>query len=532
MTKPKHLKLRHLSIAATMALSLTSTVTHADEREDLEVLRQTTMNLIESLVQSGVLPAEKAAQIVQQAQAKAKASTKAKAEVAEAAKPEPAKPEPGVVRVQYVPEHVRKQIADEVREEVVAQAKAERWGDVNAIPEWVDRFKFEGDIRLGYQIDNFSDSNAPEAFFQVQGQDIDNTTEDRHRARMRARLGITAKVTPDVSAAFRLSTGNTSEPVSTNQTLGQTGNKYSFVLDRAYIKAHSPTFVPWLTVTAGRIPNPFFSTDLVWDDDLNFEGLALQMEDSLASSKEWRPFGTIGMFPLENIQQSSSNRSKSKWLTGAQVGVEWVPSNTTRAKVGLGMYDYKDISGIRNPFQSSLYNDTAPAFRQKGNSLFDIDNDGNVNTNLFALAADYKVLNLTGMVDFNLYNPVHVMLTGDYVDNVGYSTTNILARSGLSIDPETKGYLARVAVGMPSMLLQDDWQLAVTYRYLERDAVLDAFTDSDFHLGGTNSKGFIVGGQYGLSKSTWLSARWLSSQEISGLPLSINTLQVQFNAKF
>jgi hypothetical protein len=85
---------------------------------------------------------------------------------------------------------------------------------------------------------------------------------------------------------------------------------------------------------------------------------------------------------------------------------------------------------------------------------------------------------------------------------------------------------------MPTMLLQDDWQLALTYRYLERDAVLDAFTDSDFHLGGTNSKGFIVGGQYGLSKSTSLSARWLSSQEITGLPLSINTLQLQFNAKF
>ncbi len=529
MNKPTQYALRSVGLAALMALGLNTA--HADEREDLETLRQTTINLIESLVQQGVLPADKAAQIVQQAKVKAKAATEQAAATA-AASAGAAKPEPGVVRVQYVPESVRKQIADQVREEVVSQAKAERWGDANAIPEWVDRFKLDGDIRLGLQRDGFADSNASEPFFQAQGQNISNTTEDRQRTRLRARLGINAKVTPDVSAALRLATGNLTEPVSTNQTLGQTGNKYNFLLDRAYIKARSTTVMPWLTTSAGRIPNPFFSTDLLWDDDLNFEGLALQLEDSTASAKTWRPFGTVGVFPLEDIQRSLSNRSKSKWLAGAQVGFEWVPSNDTRAKVGLGLYDYRNISGIRNAFGSSLYNDTAPAYRQKGNTLFDIDNDGDVNTNLFALAADYRLVNLTGVIDFNLYNPVHLILTGDYVKNVGFSSSKTLARSGLNVKPETKGYLARVAVGMPTMLLKDDWQLSLTYRYVEADAVLDAFTDSDFHLGGTNAKGFIVGAQYGLSKSTWLNARWLSSREISGLPLSINTLQVLFNAKF
>jgi hypothetical protein len=92
--------------------------------------------------------------------------------------------------------------------------------------------------------------------------------------------------------------------------------------------------------------------------------------------------------------------------------------------------------------------------------------------------------------------------------------------------------MVRAAVGMPNMLLKGDWQLSLAYRYLEADAVLDAFTDSDFHLGGTNNKGFIVGAQYGLSRNTWLSARWLSSREISGLPLSINNFQLYFNAKF
>lgn len=519
MKRPLHPSLRPVALAALMCLG--AGTAQADEREDLETLKQTTINLIQALVQQGVLPADKADALVKQAEAKAKAS------VAEARKTEQA-----TVRVQFVPESVRKQIADEVREEVVAQAKTERWGDVNAVPEWVDRFKFEGDLRLGLQRDMFSDDNAPEVFFQFQGQDIDNTTEDRDRARLRARFGFTARVTPDLSASLRLATGSQFEPVSTNQTLGNFNNKSNFSLDRVFLRARSQDFLPWLTTTAGRMPNPFFSTDLVWDDDLNFDGLALQYEDPTAAARVWRPFATLGAFPLQEVQRSLNNDAKSKWLIGAQGGVEWVPSNDLRAKVGLGIYDYRNISGVLNAANRRTTNETAPDYRQKGNTLFNIDNDNNVNTNLYGLAADYQVLNLTGAVDFNLFNPVHLIVTGDFVKNIGFSSSKARARSGLTVPKEDTGYMVRVAVGMPAMLLKNDWQLSLAYRYLEADATLDAFNDSDFHLGGTNSKGFIVGAQYGLSRNTWINARWLSSREISGLPLSINTMQVYFNAKF
>lgn len=519
MKRPLHPSLRPVALAALMCLG--AGTAQADEREDLETLKQTTINLIQALVQQGVLPADKADALVKQAEAKAKAS------VAEARKTEQA-----TVRVQFVPESVRKQIADEVREEVVAQAKTERWGDVNAVPEWVDRFKFEGDLRLGLQRDMFSDDNAPEVFFQFQGQDIDNTTEDRDRARLRARFGFTARVTPDLSASLRLATGSQFEPVSTNQTLGNFNNKSNFSLDRAFLRARSQDFLPWLTTTAGRMPNPFFSTDLVWDDDLNFDGLALQYEDPTAAARVWRPFATLGAFPLQEVQRSLNNDAKSKWLIGAQGGVEWVPSNDLRAKVGLGIYEYRNISGVLNAANRTTTNETAPDYRQKGNTLFNIDNDNNVNTNLYGLAADYQVLNLTGAVDFNLFNPVHLIVTGDFVKNIGFSSSKARARSGLTVPKEDTGYMVRVAVGMPAMLLKNDWQLSLAYRYLEADATLDAFNDSDFHLGGTNSKGFIVGAQYGLSRNTWINARWLSSREISGLPLSINTMQVYFNAKF
>lgn len=522
MKRKQSMKLKLIGIVLPMVFS--AAVVRADERTDLETLRQTTLNLIQMLVQQGVFTQDKADQMVQQAQAQAQQAVAArkKSELAE----------DGVVRVQYVPEAVKKQIADQVREEVVAQAKIERWGDANAIPEWVDRIKWEGDFRFGYQGDRFSKSNSPEVFHQVQGQNVSNTTENRDRFRLRARLGLNARITPEIAAGFRLATGNVSDPVSTNQTLGQSGNKYSFVVDRAYVKAHSDVVLPWLTASAGRIPNPWFSTNLVWDDDLNFEGAALQLNPYAQSSRIWRPFATLAAFPLQEIERSAAVNAKSKWLLGAQVGLEWIPDNNTRAKLGLAVYDYRNIAGVRNGFDQTATNKTAPDVRQKGNTLFNIANAVNPATTLYALATDYRVINVTGMVDLNLFSPVHVMLSGDYVKNIGFSRSKTLARTGVNLSADTTGYMAQVTVGMPDMLLKDDWQLSLAYRRLGADAVVDAYTDSDFHLGGTNNKGFILGAQYALGKNTWLSARWLSSNEIRGLPLSIDVLQLYFNARF
>ena len=50
-----------------------------------------------------------------------------------------------------------------------------------------------------------------------------NTTEDRQRLRARLRFGVETELGYGWSTAFRLATGNLRDPVSTNQTLGNTG---------------------------------------------------------------------------------------------------------------------------------------------------------------------------------------------------------------------------------------------------------------------------------------------------------------------
>ena len=76
------------------------------------------------------------------------------------------------------------------------------------------------------------------------------------------------------------------------------------------------------------------------------------------------------------------------------------------------------------------------------------------------------------------------------------------------------------------------WRVSFAYRYLERDAVLDAFTDSDLRLGGTDVRGFILGGEYALTPRMLLRARYLSGNEIDGPPLGIDVFQLDLNSTF
>ena len=64
------------------------------------------------------------------------------------------------------------------------------------------------------------------------------------------------------------------------------------------------------------------------------------------------------------------------------------------------------------------------------------------------------------------------------------------------------------------------------------DAVVDAFNDSDFRLGGTNAKGYVVGGGVGVAHNVNLVARWLSATEVTGPPYSFDIVMVDLNAQF
>ena len=516
----------------------------ADDRESLETLRETTLNLIDALVEQGIFSREKADAMVKAAQAKA-------AKAATREKPKGSTP----VRVQYVPETVKNEIRDQLRQEVLAQAKTERWAEPNAVPSWLDRIKWEGDIRVRYQMEEFAKSNAsPDDYFLALSSSPEttraasfipvsaNTQTDRERFRVRARLGMLAKVSDDWSAGVRLATGTTSDRVSTNQTLGQDFNKYQFLLDRAYVK-YDPA--EWFSVTGGRIPNPWMSTDLVWSENLNFEGFAATLKPSF-SGGDFRPFLTVGAFPLREDGPPSKS---SRWLRGAQVGAKWQLMPNSRLSFGMALYDFDNLEGrpeTQANYQSFLLGGSATygqyeygsGLRQKGNTLFDTAYQSDTNS-IWGLASKFRPVNLTASLDLAHFDPVHVVLTADYVKNTAFDRSEIQRRTGVALkDGKDYGYLFKLAVGMPKLEKRHDWQTSFAYRYLGSDATVDGFTDSDFGLGGTNLKGYQLGMNYGVDQNAWLSLRWMSAQSIESFSLNpnhrfaVDLLQADVNVRF
>lgn len=493
-----------------------------------------------------------------------------------------AKPDAPTVRVPYIPESVRAEIREQIKQEILAQARTERWAEPNAIPKWLDSIKWEGDMRLRYQADLFPEGNATPTEFafeslndlvatagginnagaefgQTRAADLGavnslgvataNTTEDRRRMRVRARLGMLAKLSEQWGAGLRLATGSATDRVSTNQTLGQDFNKYTLLVDRAYIK-YDPK--EWFSVSGGRIPNPWFSTDLVWDEDLNFEGLAASLKGSF-SNDSIRPFVTAGVFP---IKEDNPPASQGRWMQGLQGGAQWDLSSDTRFKFGLAIYRFARFEGrVEAPGSLALSGTSllpaSPSYgqyeysrnlRQKGNTLFRTNALGDDGTTTYwGLASRFRPINLTASLDLAHYDPVHVVVTGDWVKNTAFDRAEIASRTEgriLLTDGKNHGYHYKLTVGMPRVEQVRDWQFSIGYRFLGSDAVVDGFTDSDFGLGGTNLKGYTLSFQYAVENNANIGFRLMSADSIDSFTMnpahrfSADLVQADINLRF
>lgn len=538
-------------ILATIAALLLGTVVnsaHAGERESLEQLRSTTTNLVNLLVQEGVLSKDKAGALLKQAEQDAeKAKEKdVAATPATSIDPVDAAIDQKMVRVQYVPEIVKKQMKEEIKDEVMTTLNYKA-GERLGLPDWIGRLNWEGSLRLRAETDKFPEGNpSPFNYKVANGTKLNNTTEDRNRLRVRAQLGVKAEINDWMTAGIRMTTGSMDDPISPNQTQEAASGKYTIGLDRAYMNAK---IKPWLNVVGGRFANPWFSTDLMWDPDLAFDGIAASFTPTI--NDQLSGFVTVGAFPIDEIEKSQTNLAKSKWMYGSQAGINWKFNSKSNAKLAVALYDFQNVEGILNDPSlidgtGGRYLATVPTFRTKGNSTFDINNSvAGILTNKeqYGLSSKFRDLNITGQIDLAQFDPVHIILTGDYVRNIGFDKEEIARRTGQAAPSEqVNAYQLKLAVGMPETYQAGQWNAFAAYKRLEADSVLDSFTDSDFYLGGTNAKGWLLGGNYGIDKNTWLTARWFSADEISPrstsiggtplAPLSIDVLMLDLNTKF
>jgi hypothetical protein len=278
----------------------------------------------------------------------------------------------------------------------------------------------------------------------------------------------------------------------------------------------------------------------------------------------------MGLFALESTEGNFPSKSQfkvgshDKWLYGLQLGGDWRGKDGLSLRGSLGYYDFANVQGeLSSPcdaWTDSISCDTdhtRPAFVQKGNTMRLLRN---VTTQLgadptkpsptfeyYGLASSYRVLELSTTIDQALSGKLHSQFDVSIVKNLAFSQAGISKRdpvNNLSACPQNNqgcdqkysggdmAYQLQLRIGQPKITDYGQWNTLLGYRYVESDAVMDAFTDSDFHTGGTNSKGYYLGGSVGFSKNSWLTARWLSATEVEGEPFAVDVLQLDVNTKF
>ena len=219
----------------------------------------------------------------------------------------------------------------------------------------------------------------------------------------------------------------------------------------------------------------------------------------------------------------------------------------------MGYFDYVNTQGVLSTpctitfsSDSCSTDDTRPLFLQFGNTVFPIrqivlppGQTTGPNPQYFGLASRFGVLDLHGRFDIENYRPIIVSLEGDFAANLAFSKSAILAEgptadnfNGSQYKGGNKAYMVRLTVGNAEIAKRWDWNVSLAYKYVESDAVLDALNDPDFHLGGTNAKGFVLGANLGIAKNAFMTLKLLSANQIVGQPYGVDVVQADLNVRF
>jgi hypothetical protein len=93
---------------------------------------------------------------------------------------------------------------------------------------------------------------------------------DRSRSAVRARLRAAYKIDDHFAVGTQIATGDPDDPNSTDVTLGSFVDDFQVALDQAWIRYTNGG----LTAYAGKFPQQFQRTDMLWDSDVSPQGVA------------------------------------------------------------------------------------------------------------------------------------------------------------------------------------------------------------------------------------------------------------------
>ena len=383
-------------------------------------------------------------------------------------------------------QQIARQAQQETNEQIAATAK--KTDTLSAFDQklaWAAKTQFKGDVRFRQET--------------VHNDGVSNN-KDQDRQRIRARLGAYTQINPQVDTGIRIATGNNDDARSTNQSLDNYFDKKQIWLDQGYIDYH-PDAIKNLHLVGGKMPQQWVSMgDIIWDSDISPEGLAVTYKYPLSGSTEL--FGSAGHYTLkDNVDGEGVQFKHDLRLYAGQLGGRFAITDSMKLTLGGSLYAYDNDDSSACPTSGTV---TAPcALAVNGNSP----------------GEQFKLYEGFGQLDFSNL-PVPLSIYGQYVNNTDASN-----------DQDT-GWLA----GVKSKLY--GFNVDYNYRDVQRNAVVGAFTDSDFANGFTGSRGSKLKVSYDLDKNFALGATYFmatsdqTNANINKKDSDINTLQLDAEAKF
>lgn len=378
------------------------------------------------------------------------------------------------------------ELASEKQAQQEAAAQQVKKSDLSAFEQkvaWAAKTEFKGDVRVRHEnvkIDGESDG------------------KNKDRQRIRARLGAYTQINPQVNTGIRIATGGGDDARSTNQDLDNYFDKKQLWLDQAYIDYH-PTAVKDLHLIGGKMPQPWVSTgDVIWDSDINPEGVAATYKHNLGNSGV-EMFGSAGYYTLkDNVDGEGVQFRHDLSMYAGQLGTRFALTDSLKVTLGGSVYGYKNDDDSKCPTTGTK---TTPcALAVNGNST-----------------SEFRLYEGFGQVDIaNL--PLPLSLYGQYVHNAATDSD------------QDDAWL----VGFKSKL--DAFSLDYNYRDVQRNAVVGAFTDSDFANGTTGSRGHKVKLGYEIDKNFGVGVTYYLTKAdyatTTQKDANTNTLQLDVEAKF
>jgi hypothetical protein len=383
-------------------------------------------------------------------------------------------------------QQIAQQAQQETNEQIAATAK--KTNELSSFDQklaWAAKTQFKGDVR--FRQETVKNDGVPNA-------------KDQDRQRIRARLGAYTEINPQVDTGIRIATGSSDDARSTNQDLNNYFDKKQIWLDLGYVDYH-PDAVKNLHLIAGKMNQPWVSMgDIIWDSDINPEGLAVTYKYPLNGSAEL--FGSAGHYTLkDNVDGEGVQFKHDLRLYAGQLGGRFALTDSLKLTLGGSIYSYDNDKDSACPTSGTV---TAPcALAVNGNSP----------NETFKLYEGFGQLDIANL-------PVPLSIYGQYVNN-----------NDASNDQDT-GWLAGVKTKVYG------FGIDYNYRDVQRNAVVGAFTDSDFANGYTGSRGSKLKVSYELDKNFTLGATYfMANSDYTNASLKktdsdINTLQLDAEAKF